>query len=241
VGVPLDVEVPGGSLPGLLHRAPADVEALAPCVLATDIYGTVPFYREVAARLAAAGATTLLVDLFFREGPLPEVTREAAYARRARMDEAGAIDDTEAAVAHLATALDAPRVGVVGFCLGGLIAMVLAARRDDVLALSFYGFPEGLAGDVRVRAPRPLDLAGEVRSPIVAFWGDQDHLVPADVVERYGRALLDAGAPYESHRYADAGHGFLQGLVEDRADSGAARDAWGRVLDHLSAIRKEPA
>ena len=74
------IAVDGGELPVLRAAVPDGVDAIGACVLATDIYGPVPFYQEVARQLAAAGVATSVVDLFWREGPLPELTRDAEGA-----------------------------------------------------------------------------------------------------------------------------------------------------------------
>jgi carboxymethylenebutenolidase len=236
---PLEIPVEGGALPALRAAVPEDVEAIGACVLATDIYGPVPFYQEVARRLAAVGIATSVVDLFWREGPLAEVTREAAFARRGGMDERLALADAHAAVDALRKG-GPDRVGVLGFCFGGMLALDLVAQRDDVVAVSFYGFPEGIAAPVRVRAPRPIDLVGDVRSPALAHWAGQDHNVPVDQAQRYDAAMAELGHDYVAHHYPAAGHSFLQGMVEDREDSADARLAWDRTVGYLTALLHGP-
>ena len=227
------IDVEGGQLPAWVHAPPESVPAIGACVLATDIYGPVPFYREVARRLAEAGVATALVDLLFREGPLPEVTREAAFARRGRMDERRALADSHAAVEHMAVQAGGGPVAYLGFCLGGMLALDLAAERDDIVAISFYGFPEGIQPQVAAPAPRPIDVVGDVVAPVLAHWPDLDHIVDPAAAARYDAAMVEHGRDYTSHHYPDAGHSFLQGIVEDRDDSAAAHLAWDRTLDFL--------
>lgn len=90
----------------------------------------------------------------------------------------------------------------------------------------------GSAGLGLVPAPRPIDLADRIAGPILAFWGTQDY-IPLDVIGRFEKAMSDAGTDYVQRLYEGAGHSFLQGLVEDRPDSGAARDAWANTLQFL--------
>ena len=144
-------------------------------LLVPDIYGPSPFYAELTRRLAGAGFAATLVDYFFREGPLVEVTREVAFARRSRFDERRALRDLHAAI----------------------------------------------------------DLVDRIRGPVLAMWGSADY-IPPTVIDRFGKAMDAAGADYRSRIYDGAGHGFLQGLVEDRADSDIARDAWETALRFLS-------
>jgi carboxymethylenebutenolidase len=200
-------------------------------LLVPDIYGPSPFYAELTRRLAGAGFAATLVDYFFREGPLVEVTREAAFARRSRFDERRALRDLHAAIDLVGAGRT--RVGVVGFCLAGQFALDLAAEREDLATVGFYAFPEGVGGEVRNPAPLPIDLVDRIRGPVLAMWGSADY-IPPTVIDRFGKAMDAAGADYRSRIYDGAGHGFLQGLVEDRADSDIARDAWETALRFLS-------
>lgn len=225
VGIPVGA---GDQMPGWTFAPHAEPRGV--CLVIPDIYGPNPFYAEITRRLAAAGFTATLVDYFFREGPLPETTREAAFARRAELDEQRALRDLTAAVDHLGAG--APRTGLVGFCLAGQLALDLCATRYDLATVCFYPFPEGVTGPVRVPAPRPVDLSAEITGPVLAFWGTQDY-IPLPVIDRFAAAMRVAGTDYTQHLYDGAGHGFLQGLVEDRADSPAARDAWTRTVAFL--------
>lgn len=217
------------------YESPAGAKSSTPCVLVSDIYGTVPFYHEISKRLALLGYSTALPDLFCREGALSEVTREAAFARRSRMDECQAIVDTHRVIDRVKALTGARKVGVVGFCLGGMIMFDVCAERNDVVGVSFYGFPEGISMPVRVPAPRPIDRVDLISGPILAMWGDQDPNIPVDVIERFGLAMDANAADYEAHIYPGAGHGFLQGLVEERPDSGVALQAWQRTIEFLDA------
>ena len=89
-----DVEIPltaGESLPARVC-APQG-KAWGAVVIAVDIYGANRFYKGVAERLAAEGCAVILPDIFFREGELPEVTREAAFERRAKLDDGRALEE----------------------------------------------------------------------------------------------------------------------------------------------------
>lgn len=222
-GVALDVG--GTTMPGWWYE-PATPSG-RPVVLVPDIYGPIPFYRELAGRLADDGHATLLVDQFHRQGALAEIDRDLAFQRMARLDAPQALDDLDAVLDRLGGTRGQP-TGILGFCIGGHLALDLAARRDDLAVASFYGFPEDLPAAVGRPAPRPVDQAATISGPIVGFWGDQDY-IPVEVIERFGRAMSEHGVPYEGHVLEGAGHGFLQGIVEDRPDSQVARWSWGRT------------
>jgi carboxymethylenebutenolidase len=219
----------GEEMPGWTFTPPG--ASRGACVVVPDIYGPSPFYAEIARRLATEGFTTTLVDYFFREGPLAEPTREAAFARRAPMDELRALRDLDAAI----TQLGAPgtRTGLIGFCLAGQFALDICSWRPDLATVCFYPFPEGVSAEVRRPAPRPIDLAAAITGPILSFWGTADY-IPLEVIARFEEAMHDAGTDYVQHLYAGAGHGFLQGLVEEEPDDAAAAfDAWAKTIAFL--------
>jgi carboxymethylenebutenolidase len=204
----------------------------APSVLVLhDIHGPNDFYRDLTRRLAAAGYTALLPDLFHRLEPLAEPTREAARARGAQLDQMQTLTDIHAALIWLGEhGASTGVIGTVGFCMGGTLVM-LAAARDPLPAASvaFYGFP------VRERTPiatkRPIDddeVAG-VESPLLLFWGDGDQGVGMDNVAAYRDALARYGKAAETVIYPDLGHGFLT-FDPDSPAYTASKDAWERTL-----------
>jgi carboxymethylenebutenolidase len=203
------VEMPGvgRDIPAFFARPDAGP---SPAVLLIhDIYGANDFYHDLARRLALAGFATLLPDLFVREGPLAEQTREAASERRARHSQVMAVADVAKGIdwlkAHDATT---GKVGVVGFCMGGTLAF-LAASRDPLAdaTVAYYGFPNSQKTELAPMAP--LDEAERVRSPLLGLWGDQDAGVGMDNVAAYDAALTRAGVPHEFVIYPGLGHGFL--------------------------------
>nr|WP_246360779.1 dienelactone hydrolase family protein [Haloechinothrix aidingensis] len=216
----------GGSGPGVL--------------LLSDIYGRTPFYEHLAERLAAEGYVALLPDCFFRLGSLEEVTRDAAFARWERLDEHGALSELEAAVEWLRenSRQGISTVGLLGFCLGGTFALDLCARVENLVTVCYYPFPRTRGGPNA--APRPIDIAGSIRGPILSFWGDQDYIDLTEVRE-FSDAMASYNVDYIGEIYQGAGHGFLSGLVEGGSGSAAATDSWARTLEfyatHLSGAR----
>jgi carboxymethylenebutenolidase len=78
----------------------------------------------------------------------------------------------------------------------------------------------------------PLDEVSDVRSPLLALWGDQDHGVGMDKVERYREALAETGANFEFVIYPGAPHGFLT-FDPSSPSYEAAADAWTRSVAFL--------
>jgi carboxymethylenebutenolidase len=204
----------------------------APGVLIiADMLGRSLFYEHLAALLAAAGFQALLPDVFFRQGPLSQPGTEAAFARRARLDERQSVDDLRVAIDWLRERSTTPQVGSVGFCMGGTFALDLASSQDELVTIAYYGFPEPPAWVVSP-PPRPIDLVGSLRGPVLAFWGDQDTTVGMTSVEHYVQQAADADPDFQHAILPGLGHGFLGASdLGDPSDPGGA--TWARSLAHL--------
>ena len=226
----------GAQIPAWRYRG---ARTRGTCLVLPDIYGPSPFYHAVTARLAEHGFDAVMIDYFFRQGPITEVTRAAAFERRSTMDENQCLRDIGAIIDQLPGQRPGTRTALVGFCLSGTYAYDLAAVRADLATVTFYGFPEGPGGPVAGRAPRPIDIAGRFQGPILSFWGDQDN-IPVELIDHFGAEAARQGVDYRYQVYPGAGHGFLQGLVEERADSASAHDAWKQTLDFLDGALSFP-
>jgi carboxymethylenebutenolidase len=224
-----DVAIPveGGTMPGLValpERVPAPG-----ILIINDVFGRSPFYDQLARRLAQAGFVAATPEYFFREGSLPEPTREAAMARAKQLDRGRWGRDMSAAIDWLRARRDVSTVGTIGFCMGGTQALLLAARRSDLAAtVSYYGFP----ADARTDAS-PIDVAPKMHGPILGHWGDQDEGAGMDNVEKLRAALEAAGVDHEFHIYPGLGHGFLKASLEDAktAEYEQACTSWRRTLE----------
>jgi carboxymethylenebutenolidase len=228
-----EVRVPlatGEELPALY----AHPDRAGPGVLiVADIYGRSPFYEDVAARLAVAGFHALLPEPFFRQGPLAEQRREAAFARRRQLDDLRALADYGAAIDWLRAqpGVTGGRLGTIGFCMGGTFVLNLAAERDDLATVCYYGFPQGPRLSPNP-APAPLDQLDAISGPVIGFWGDQDDGVGMDNVAKLADGLRARGADFEHAVYPGLGHGFLKQALDDAEDAGHgnAAESWERAL-----------
>ena len=229
------IDVSGGAMPTFL-ALPARTPAPAVLVV-NDVFGRSPFYELIARRLAQAGFIAATPEFFFREGALPEPTRDAAMARAKRLDFSRTVDDMSAAIDWLHGRDDTTdAIGTIGFCMGGTIVLLLAARRADIAAsVCYYGFP----ADTRTSA-RPIDLAAKMKGPILGLWGDQDAGVGMDNVTQLDAALTAAGVDHEFHVYPGLGHGFLKASLEDESTPGykQACESWTRTIAFYEALRR---
>jgi carboxymethylenebutenolidase len=222
------IPIEDGILPGLV-AVPAQRPAPGILII-NDVFGRSPFYDNLARRLAQARFLAVTPEYFFREGSLPEPTREAAMARAKQLDFKRWGRDMSAAIDWLRARPDVNgAVGTIGFCMGGTQALVLAARRDDLAAtVSYYGFP----ADARTEAS-PIELAPKMHGPILGHWGDQDEGAGMDNVAKLRATLEAAGVEHEFHIYPGLGHGFLKASLEDEKTPGyeQACASWRRTLE----------
>jgi carboxymethylenebutenolidase len=202
-------------------------------LVVADIYGRGPFYEDLAARLAVAGFHALLPDYFFRQGPLGDQSREAAFARRRQLDDLRALADHGTAIDWLRAqpGVRGGRTGTIGFCMGGTFVLNLAAARDDLATVCYYGFPQPPPLSPNP-APAPLDQLDSVHGPILGLWGDRDEGVGMDNVAKLAQGLSARGVDFEHVVYAGLGHGFLKAALPaaGHAGHGDAADSWGRTL-----------
>jgi carboxymethylenebutenolidase len=232
----------GERMPGLL-ALPNHLPAPAVLII-NDIYGRSPFYESLARRLAQAGLVGFTPEFFFRLPPIPERTLEHARARRGKLDDVRALDDLSRAIDWLAARdeVGGRPVGIIGFCMGGTFVLNLAALKPKVAAaVCYYGFPA--AGGAPGGAPKPLDQVGDMKAPLLGFWGEEDAGVGMDNVESLRRKLAAAGKDHEFHVYPGLGHGFLAAFLEDPSTPGydVACESWARTLDFYRERLVAPA
>lgn len=173
--------------------------------------------RGVVDRLAQAGYVALAPDLY--RGKLPE-TAAAAQELVATADKAQWIADLERAVAALR-----PRtIGVVGFSLGGALALTIAARMPEVRAcVAFYGIPRPESADV-----------GKIRARVLGHYARVDTWYSEAQVDDFEATLRRADVPTTFHRY-DAQHSFFNETLPAVYSAEHSRVAWDRTLAFLRA------
>jgi len=174
--------------------------------------------EDVTRRAALAGYLALAPDGLTYVGGAP-VDQEEARDLFGKSDRARITSDVIAGVPYLAQRPDCTgRVGTVGFCYGGGVSLLCAARTEaTAAAVCFYGSPLGAEDVARVRVPLMMHYAGN------------DERINQSIPEF--RKLLDEHAiAYSLHMYPGTHHGFHNDSSEARYDEAAATLAWKRTL-----------
>ena len=199
-------------------------------VVIQEAFGVTGHIEDVCQRLADIGWLAVAPHLFHRTGdpvvPYDDFSQIRPHA--AALTPAGILEDVDAALDYIAAAGYPPEgAGIVGFCMGGTVALMAAVERRLGAAVTFYG---GGVEEGRFGFPSLLEAAPRLRAPWLGLYGDQDQGISSDQVERLAAAAAEAEVPTEVIRYADAGHGFNRdGSPAYHQDSSI--DAWKRTLD----------
>ncbi len=189
------------------------------------------FVETMGLRLTDAGYATLVPDLYHRihsfEPPLDKM-------RQLRDTEI--IQDLAVSLAHLRKdpRIDPDRVGIIGFCMGGRIA--LRALEEPALSLRagvcYYG------GHLKVAwgedQKTPFDLVEQIEAPLLFHFGKEDTNPSPGDREDLERALTRRQKPHVFHTYDGAGHAFMDFTRAERYRSEASECSWSRTLQFLS-------
>jgi carboxymethylenebutenolidase len=199
-------------------------------VVIQEAFGVNDHIEDVCRRFAAEGWLAVSPHLFHRTGDpkLGYGDMSAVMEHMKALTADGILADVDAALDHLDRAgLPARQVGVVGFCMGGTVALVTAARRDVAASVTFYG---GGVAEGRFGFGPLIDEAKALRAPWLGLFGDLDAGIPVDQVEQLRDAAATSGQSTEVVRYPDAEHGFH---CDQRSSyhEPSAKDAWERTLD----------
>ncbi len=200
-------------------------------VVIQEIFGVNDHIEDVSRRLAAAGWLAVAPHLFHRTGD-PKLgytdDMDEARAHAGKLTAEGILEDVDAAFARTAEAgIPSSRTGIVGFCMGGSVALVIAVHRDVGAAVTFYG---GGVTEGRFGFGALVDEAPGLQAPWLGLYGDLDKGIPVEGVEELRIAAARSGQPTEIVRYPEAGHGFNCDQRESYHEP-SATDAWRRMLE----------
>lgn len=189
-------------------------------VVLQEIFGVNGHIQNVARKLASKGYVALAPALFdrMRKGVDLQYNQEGVkqgLALKADTSFDAALLDVEAALSHFGNGRNA---AVMGFCWGGTLAWLAAAKLPVKGAVAYYGGQIGLFLDVSLKAP------------VMTHFGENDHSIPIAVAHGVGEKH-----PFVLNHVYPAGHGFN---CDERESyhAGCASTAWARTSGFLSAV-----
>jgi len=217
----------GGAAEGYLAEGPVGAPGI---IVIQEWWGLVPQIQAACDRFAAAGFTALAPDLYDGRQVPNDEPDEAARAMMGLQFESAA-DDLAGAVDELRARTGSGTVGVVGYCMGGGLALVLAARRPDAVAAAVpcYGVHPWKEGH-----PDYTEMTAAVQIHCAML----DQAFTPEAAEQLRGQLAALGKQVEVHLYEGANHAFANETRPEVYDEAAAAAMFDRTVrflgDHLS-------
>jgi carboxymethylenebutenolidase len=201
-------------------------------IVIPEIFGMHEHIRDVTRRFAREGYLSITFEPYAREGGVLQLPDIAAVRKVVDpVPDARVMADLDAIVAYarLHGAALADRIGVTGFCRGGMYTLLFGAHSREMKAgVAWYGQLRP-AKSPGVRTAGPLDLAAQITAPSLGLYGEIDQGIPVADVKEMEAALRAAGKTAEFVIYPDAPHAFYADYRPSyRAE--AAKDAWARCV-----------
>jgi carboxymethylenebutenolidase len=189
-------------------------------VVIQEIFGVNQGLRDIADGLASRGFFALVPDLFWRIKPGIELSdkveadRQVAFDCLGKFDLGTGVTDIQSALDHLRQLPGATgKAGVLGYCLGGQLAYLAAARTDSQASVGYYG----------IRIEDQLDEAKTIKQPLVLHIAEADDFVPPPAQAKIAQGL--GGNPLVTlYKYPLMGHAFARvgGMHYDKANADLA-------------------
>jgi carboxymethylenebutenolidase len=232
-----EIRVPttDGRMPA--YRAQPAQGANFPVILVVqEIFGVHEHIKDVCRRLAKLGYQAIAPELYARQGDprlytaIPDILAKVV----SKVPDSQVMADLDACVAWSgANGGDVKRLGVTGFCWGGRITWLYAAHNPGVKAgVAWYGRLSSAANEMTPK--HPLDLANDLKAPVLGLYGGQDGGIPNDTVEKMQKALAASANPASKasaiHLYANAPHAFHADYRPSYRKE-EAEDGWKRMRE----------
>jgi carboxymethylenebutenolidase len=215
-----EIEIPSDTPPlmGYLAR-PANIESAPVVLVCHENRGLTPHIQDVTRRFAKAGYVSLAVDLVSRQGGSAAVGESGVPGALGNIDPNQFVADFLSGWEYLKTQsfAQADRVGMVGFCFGGGVTWLMAARFPELkAAVPFYG------------PPPPLEEVPNIQAPVLAVYGELDNRITG-TIPSIEPAMQENNKVYEKLVYPGADHAFHND-TSSRYNADAAKDAWEQTL-----------
>ncbi|MBK9948202.1 MAG: dienelactone hydrolase family protein [Nitrospira sp.] len=201
--------------------APQTKDKRPAILIVQEWWGLTEYIKDIARRYAAEGYVAIAPDLYSRLGhALPTDAGEAGKLMNTLKQEDG-LTDLNATVAYLKSVpeVDAAKIGITGFCMGGSYALMLPCVSPEIkAAVPFYG-----------QVPNPDTPIQKLACPVLYLYGEDDGWITKADVQRLEAALKKYNKAGEIKTYPGAPHAFFRDTDPSVYRPEAARDAWVRT------------
>jgi carboxymethylenebutenolidase len=218
----------------VFEAVPDGAQPKAAIIVIQEAFGVNDHIEDVARRFADQGYHAVAPAIFHRAGggtaPYDDFSKVMPLFEGLTDD--GVLMDIDATLEHLHGAgFSDDSIGIVGFCFGGRVTFLVAARRKIGAGVGFYG--GGITHNSQGMAGPLADEAGSLQTPWLGLFGDEDAMIPTDGVEDLRNQMQQSPVTTDVVRYPDAGHGFHCD-ARDSYHEASAKDGWNRALDWFS-------
>jgi carboxymethylenebutenolidase len=203
---------------------PASVKGPGVLVI-QEWWGLVGHIKNVCDRFAAGGFSALAPDLYHGQtASEPDAAGKLFMA----LNIAQAEKDLGGAAKYLAGHSSTAKLGVVGFCMGGQLALFAGCIEPSIGAVvNFYGIHPNVKPDY-----------SRLSAPVLGLFAENDSFVTPAVAREMEAAIKKAGKQVEVHIYPGVDHAFFNDERPDAYNKAAAEDSWRRTLAHFRAHLK---
>jgi carboxymethylenebutenolidase len=225
------VPVADGSMPA--YRAmPAQGGPFPTVLVVQEVFGVHEHIKDLCRRFAKAGYYAIAPELYSRQGNPAAISdvQELIKTIVSKVPDAQVMSDLDVAAAYAKSTgkADTARLAVTGFCWGGRIVWLYAAHNPQLkAAVAWYGSID--RPRTELQAKYPIDLAADLKAPVLGLYGAADTGIPVESVERMRAACKAANKTCEIVVYPDTPHGFNADYRPSyRAEQ--AKEGWTKML-----------
>ena len=191
-------------------------------IVVQEWWGLNDHMKDIATRYAKEGYIAIVPDLYSRLGNKVTKSPDEAGKLMGMLKQEDGLKDLQATIAYLKTVpeVDAARIGVTGFCMGGSYALLLPCVNSSIKAAApFYG-----------QVPNPDTPLQKLACPVLYIYGEDDGWITKADVQRLANALKKYDKAGEIKTYPGAPHAFFNDTRKDVYKQAEAKDAWARTL-----------
>jgi len=220
-----------GSLMDVQVFEPAQREAAPLIVLMYPRSGLDGFPQRIAAAFAAEGFRVAVPEISHRQNPAIPIRDRKQFLKDVEIvaDMRATIDVFRSDAVRKSTG-----AFIMGHCMGGRHAFLGASSIPEIKgAIAYYSADmfEAWGGSAS-----PFDLLGNIRCPVVGFFGAKDRNPNPEDVDKIAQRLSANGIEYVFHRYPDVGHAFQQNAARSPEEQRAAADSSTKTIEFLRAV-----
>ncbi len=201
-------------------------------------YGLTQHTLDLAAKFAAHGYIALAPDMFSRwQGDKEALTRGDINVFISDDETKSYLGDSlDYLLGH--EQVDSKRIAAMGVCLSGAFPLVLNSVRPEVAAnIVFYGGAQPREWEIgEIRREPYEDILTRLTAPVLGVWGEKDHVISVEDVQRLSNMLESKQKSYEFKLFAGMPHAWLDSTMPGRYRPVEAEQAWSLLLDFLDRV-----